>query len=47
MQIWCGEEAKRAYEPIGEEIFDLVVDPDGFVYTARDRDVTVWILNGI
>ena len=47
MQVWGAEEAKRAYDPIGEEIWDLAVDPDGFVYTARDRDITVWILKGI
>jgi hypothetical protein len=47
MQVWGGEEAKRAYDPIGEEIWDLAVDSEGLVYTARDRDVTVWILKGI
>lgn len=47
MQIWSGEEAKQGYEPIGEEIWDLAVDPEGFVYTARDRDITVWLLKGI
>jgi WD40 repeat protein len=47
MQVWSGEESKQAFEPIGEEIWDLAVDPEGFVYTARDRDVTVWFLKGI
>ncbi|XP_065341686.1 myosin heavy chain kinase A [Cloeon dipterum] len=45
MQVWSGENAKRGYEPIGEEIWDLVVDSEGFVYTARDRDISVWLLS--
>ncbi|XP_059472094.1 myosin heavy chain kinase B [Neocloeon triangulifer] len=44
MQSWSGEASKQAYEPIGEEIWDLAVDSEGLVYTARDRDITAWFL---
>jgi hypothetical protein len=46
MQTWRNLEAKQAFEPTGEEIWDMAVSAEGLVYTARDRDITAWQLKG-
>jgi hypothetical protein len=44
--MWKNGQDSHAFESLGEEIWDMVLDGD-LVVTARDRDVVISQIKGI